>query len=106
MAAALSAFAQDPAFLETGGQIRSEIERVRRLLKDKPPTSPDFVNAGANVDSLLKSATDALDAGMLYLSVERLAQAVNFAHGVRTAEDKSEPVKASLAAFQTEWNQA
>jgi hypothetical protein len=106
MAAALLAVAQDPSFLETGGQVRSEIERVRKLIKDKPITSPDFPNAGANVDGLLKSATDALDAGMLYLGVERLAQAVNFANGVRTAEDKADAVKSSLAAFQTEWNQA
>jgi hypothetical protein len=82
------------------------MERVRKSIKDKPITSPDFANAAANVDGLLKSATDALDGGMLYLSVERLAQAVNFANGVRTAEDKAEPVRSSLAAFQTEWNQA
>jgi len=84
IAAALSAVAQDASFLETGGQIRSEIGRVRKIIADQPPATPDFASADKTVGDLLKHRAMRWT-GMLYLGVERLAQAVNFANGVRTA---------------------
>ncbi|MBZ5530858.1 MAG: hypothetical protein LAO20_05460 [Acidobacteriia bacterium] len=95
------ATAQDAA-----SQVKAEADRLQQSLKDKPINNPDFPNIGGMVGDALKGTQDALSAGQLYVSLERLAQATNLLHGVRCADEKAETVKSGLPAFEAEWGQA
>jgi len=94
--------AQDQA----SSQVRSEIERLRKSLKDKPVTAPDFVQANSMVEDALKAAVGALDIGHLYNSLEHLNQASGLLQGARVAEEKAGAVQSGLPAFEAEWNKA
>jgi len=98
---ALAASAQDAS-----SQIKSEIERLRQSLKDKPVSSPDLPHANSIIGDALSSAGSALATGHLYLSLERLGQAEDFMQGARSVDEKTEAIKDSLPAFEAEWNKA
>jgi hypothetical protein len=95
------ASAQDPK-----PQIKAEIDRLKLSLQEKPISSPDFPEINSRVSEALNAATQALDSGNLYLSLERLLQAEDLFHGARAVVDKTEAVKSSLPAFETEWEKA
>jgi hypothetical protein len=89
---------------EAASQIRSEIQRVQHSLKNRPVADPDFPNISTVIEDQLKSASAALDAGWMYLSLEKLGQAVDLVEGVRAVADKkAEMVKDGLPAYEAEW---
>jgi hypothetical protein len=72
---------------DPGRQIRDEIARVEKASSD------------ARVRDMLKGASGALDAGRTWLALERLAQAMDFAAGVRASE-------APEGLFEERWKAA
>ncbi|HEY6273718.1 MAG TPA: hypothetical protein VIX19_17200 [Terriglobales bacterium] len=97
----LTASAQDAS-----SQIKAEMERVQESLKDKPIANPDLAEIGNMISATLSDGGNALAAGRVYLSLEKLAQATDLLEGARTAVDKAEALKAGMPAFEQEWNKA
>ncbi len=83
-------------------EIQARIDSLRQSLKDHPITAAEFPNIGTNIEATLKSAGDALNAGSLFLTLEKLAQAFDLSYGARAFAEKSPTVK-SLSEFDTEW---
>jgi hypothetical protein len=98
MVLAVPAAGQDAA-----SQIRSEAERLRQSLRDKPLSSSDVPNADTNATEGLKEVIQGASAGKLYISLEKLRQTTDFLHGVWALADKAEAVKAGLPAYEAEW---
>jgi hypothetical protein len=91
---------------EPKAQIKSEIERLQQSLKEKPISSPDFPDINSAIVGALNGASEALDAGKFYLSLERLLQAEDLFLGARVAVDTADAVKSSFPAFEAEWEKA
>lgn len=92
---------------DTASQIQTEIQRLQQSLRDKPISDADFRGLNSMVEGGLKSAADALSAGWVYLSLERLNQAMDLLEGARLAEEKkASAVKGGLAAYESEWSAA
>jgi hypothetical protein len=91
---------------EPKAQIKSEIERLQQSLNEKPISSPDFPDINSAIVGALNGASEALDAGKFYLSLERLLQAEDLFLGARVAVDKADAVKSSFPAFEAEWEKA
>jgi hypothetical protein len=87
-------------------QIKAEIDRLQQSLREKPISIPDFPDINSMVAGSLNAATEALDAGKLYLSLEKLLQAEDLLHGARVVADKTEAVKSGFPAFEAEWEKA
>ena len=87
-------------------QVKREVERLQRSLKEKPITDPDFAPVNNMAADGLKSAAEALNKGQLYVSLERLNSASSLLQGARTGEEKADAVKSGLPAFDTEWGKA
>ncbi|HEY6253181.1 MAG TPA: hypothetical protein VI685_24755 [Candidatus Angelobacter sp.] len=100
---ALSVSAQDAS---SQIQIKAEIERLQQSLKSQPISNPDLPEANSIIGDGLKDASAALAAGRLYLSLEKLGQAEDFLQGARNLEEKTEVIKESLPAFESEWGKA
>lgn len=88
---------------EAAEPIRSRIQSLQQSLKDKPISAPEFAAAITSTETQLKAAAEAVDAGLLYLSLERLSQASNIIQGARSYVDKTAVVNNNLPAFETEW---
>ena len=86
-------------------QIKAEIARLQQSLKDNPIADPNLKDLATMVTDALKSAADAVDAGHLYLSLEKLGQAEDLLQGARAAADKAEVEKGGLPAFESHWGQ-
>jgi hypothetical protein len=84
-------------------QIRAEIDRLQRSLKEKPVTDPDYAPVSSMASQSLQGAAAALNSGKLYLSLEMLLQADDFLQGARFPVEKAEAVKSGLPAFEAEW---
>jgi hypothetical protein len=95
------ASAQDPK-----SQIKAEIDRLKRSLQEKPISGPDLADINSSVTDAINAAAQSLDSGNLYLSLEKLLQAEDLLEGARAVLDKTEAVKSSLPAFETEWEKA
>ena len=91
---------------EAKAQIKAEIERLQRSLKEQPISIPDFPDINTQVTSGLNGAAQALDSGSLYLSLERLLQAEDLLQGARVVAEKTDAVKSGFPAFETEWEKA
>jgi hypothetical protein len=87
-------------------QIKMEIDRLRQLLKDKPISVADLASLNTMVEDSLKEADGALTAGRVYLSLEKLNQAISLLQGGRDAQEKSGLVKSGLPAFEVQWKKA
>ncbi len=96
----LSAVAEDAAAV----QIKAELARLQQSIKDKPVTDKDVVPIATIAEGTLNAAAAALNAGQLYLSLEKLGQAEDLLQGARRMENKTEVEKGGLAAFQSQWN--
>jgi hypothetical protein len=92
------AASQDPK-----SQIRTEIQRLTNSLKEKPITDPDYTPLSSAASQLLRGAREALDAGNMYLSLERLLQAEDLLEGARFPVERKEAVSSGLPAFEVEW---
>lgn len=84
-------------------QVRAEMERLQRSLKEKPVAMPGFA---FNAEKELKTISEALDAGGLYTALERLNQVEGVIEGIRFAADrKAEVAKGGMPAFQAVFHQ-
>src|SRR5215472_16046858 len=87
-------------------QIRAEIARLEQSLNDKPISDPDLKNLAPMITDALKSAREAVNAGKLYLSLEKLGQAEDLLPAARCASEKAEVEKGGLTAFESRWGKA
>ena len=99
----LGALASPATPQDAKSQIRAEIERLTISLKEKPITDPDFAPLSSAASQALIGASEALDSGNSYLSLEKLLQAEDFLLGARFPAEKTEAVKSGLPAFEAEW---
>lgn len=91
---------------EAKSQINSEIERLQESMREKPISIPGFPDINSMVAGSLKAASEALESGKLYLSLEKLLQAEDLLQGGRLVADKAEAVKSGFPAFEAEWERA
>ena len=88
-------------------QIKAEVERLQQSLKDKPLLDPDFRDLNTMAAGQLNSASEALSAGWLYLSLERLNQAMDLIQGAQfTVEKKAATIEGGMPAYESEWSKA
>ena len=87
-------------------QIKTQIERLQQSLKEKPVSDPNLPNVDSTIGGWLTEASEALSAGRIYMSLEKLRDATDLLSGVRNLIDKGETVKSSLPAFESEWKKA
>jgi hypothetical protein len=87
-------------------QITIEIARLQQSLKGHPVADKDAAQIAAMADGAAKSAATALEAGQMYLALEKLGQAEEFLQAARRMDDKAEVEKGGLNAFQAQWNKA
>jgi len=104
--AMFGAWTSPAAGQEAKSQIKSEIERLQQSLKEKPVSIPGFPDINSMVAGSLSAATEALESGKLYLSLEKLLGAEDLLQGGRLAADKAETVKSGFPAFEAEWEKA
>ena len=87
-------------------QVKSEIARLEQSVKDRPIADPDLKSLAPMIADSLKSASDALNTGQLYLALEKLGQAEDLLQGARVAADKTDVEKGGLPAFESRWGNA
>ena len=97
-ALAFSVSAQDAK-----SQIKAEIDRLQHSLNEKPITDKDYAPVASIAAQSLKESAAALDSGKLYLSLEKLLQAEDFALAAQFPVEKADAVKQGLPAFEAEW---
>jgi hypothetical protein len=93
---ALTLLAQDLA------PIRAEIARLQQSLKEQPIADKDLNSA---VTDAIKASTDSVNAGKVFLGLEKLADAEELLQGSRRAADNAAVEKGGLPAFESEWGQ-
>ena len=99
----LVAFASHLSAQNASSQIRSEIARLEQSLKANPISDPDVKSLAPMVTDAVKSAADAIDAGRIYLALEKLGQAEDLLEAARVAAEKSEVESGGLPAFESRW---
>jgi hypothetical protein len=87
-------------------QIKNEIEKLQKSLQEKPLGNPNVAELKPMIEDSLKEAQDALGAGYLYLSLQKLAIAQDLLAGARLVLEKTETVESGLPAFEAEWEKA
>jgi hypothetical protein len=106
LAAGLCGFAASPSAAQSAAsQIKARIESLQRSLKDEPIADPDLATVNSMAEGSLRAASEALHAGRLYLSLEKIAEASNLIHGARAAADKAAVVRGGLPAFEARWSE-
>jgi hypothetical protein len=99
LAASQFATASDTA----ASQIRAEVGRLQKSLDDKPLTDKDLAELPQMINAALKEASDAANAGLVYLALEKLGQAEDLLQGARRAASKVEVEKGGYPAFESQW---
>jgi len=88
-------------------EIKSQIERLQRSVKDRPINDPDLAGVTAELTNGLKGASAALSKAYIYLSLEMVGREFDSYGGARAVVDgKAKIVKGGLPAFETVWDQA
>jgi hypothetical protein len=87
-------------------QIKAEIAHLEQSLKDKPISDPDLKSIVPMITDALKPTRESADAGLLYLSLEKLGQVQDLLQGARSAADKAKVEKEGLRAFESRWGKA
>ena len=96
-----------PALGQEGApQVKAEIERLQKALNDRPISDKNFAGLASNTRETLDAATNALAAGRLYLSLEKLGIAESLFLGLRVASDNASVVKNGMPAFESRWGKA
>jgi hypothetical protein len=91
---------------DTTARVRAEIERLRQSLKDHPPEGAEHEQIASACDAALASASEALDGGRLYQSLEGLGRATELLEGARFVAAKTATAGQGLPAFESEWAEA
>jgi hypothetical protein len=91
------------AQISPSSQITAEIERLEQSLKRQPVADKDFAPIAQGAGEQLKAASAAIEAGQVYLALERLGYAQDLLQGARAAANNAEVVKGGLPAFQAQW---
>ena len=84
-------------------QIRKEITRLEKDLKGLSLSDKDFSNVVSMTTDALKGASAALDAGQIYLALEKLDQANNLLRGTARIANRGEAEKEGLPAFEAQY---
>lgn len=87
-------------------QVRAEIERCQRALKDKPITDSDFAPIATMAGDALRAASESAKARRLYLSLEQLETGEDLLRGAQVGAQKAEVVRGGLTAFESKWRAA
>src|SRR5215469_9576027 len=87
-------------------QVRAEIERCQRALKDKPITDSDFAPIATMAGDALRAASESAKARRLYLSLEQLEAGEDLLRGAQVGAQKAEVVRGGLTAFESKWRAA
>ena len=87
-------------------QIQTEITRLQQGLKDQPVADPDFAGVLTAASDSLNAASAELNAGHVYLSLEKLGLAQDYLQGARAGADKEDVVKGGLPAYEAKWGKA
>jgi len=85
--------------------IKAEIARLQQSLKDHPVSDKDFGEIASTAGSTLQAAAQALDAGQVYLALERLARGQDLLEAARAGVDKANLAKSGAAAFDSAWEE-
>jgi hypothetical protein len=88
------------------GRIGDEIRRVEGAWSQIPTADATVKSLGPVLQASLKAATEAQQAGRLYLALEKLAQAQGLLEGARAIVEKTAAVKSGMPAFEAEWQKA
>lgn len=91
---------------DTTSQIKAEIARLQQSLKDQPVSDADFAPVASGAGDALQGAADAVNAGRLYLGLERLGMGIDLLRGARAGADKSDVEKGGLPVFEAKWGKA
>lgn len=94
----LVAFAQDAPV-----RIKAEITRLQQSLKELPSNDKDFGEIASTASSNLKEVELALQAGQVYLALEKLARAQDLVGAARAGFEKADLAKSGMTAFDSEW---
>ena len=105
-AACLALLGLPAAAQDAGSEIRARIQSLQQSLQNKAPEGAEFESAKSYTEDLLKGATEALNAGRLYLCLEKLAQVSDFLAGARMASEKADAAQSGMAGFEAEWGKA
>lgn len=89
VAAFIVALALPAAGQEATAQIRTEIDRLQQSLKDRPVSDPNLPNLDSMIGGSLKAASEALSAGRVYVSLEKLGEASDLLGGGRIVVNKA-----------------
>jgi hypothetical protein len=91
---------------DAAGRIKSEVTRLRQSLKDNPVRDPEFAPLTIAAQDSLRDALDELNAGRIYLSLEKLVLGSDYLQAARAAVDKEEVERGGLSAFEAKWGKA
>ena len=86
-------------------QVKSEIQRLQKSLKEHPVTDAPFGLPEA-LPKTLDEAAQELSAGRLYVSLEKLQLVEDWLQGARLLAEKEEVAKQGLPAFESRWGKA
>ena len=84
-------------------QIKAEIARLQQSRKQKPISDKNFADLFSSTGDELRAASEALDAGHLFFSLEKLGHVEDLLQGARRGADRSLVEPGGLPAFETDW---
>ncbi len=86
-------------------QVRAEIQRVHDQVSGSAPDTR-LKDIRSSIEASLKAASEDLASGLLYSSLEKLAQASDLAGGMRAIAKEAEVAKSGMPAFEAERKKA
>ena len=96
-----------PVFVQTAfpSEIKKEITRLETDIKGVKLPNKNYEALATMAGDALKAANAALDAGQLYLSLEKIDEANSLVRGARSVSEASEAEKNTLPAFESKWKE-
>jgi hypothetical protein len=91
---------------DAAAKIKAEVARLQQASKEHPVTDPDFAPLASIAQDSLRGALEELNAGRMYLSLEKLSLGSDYLAAARAGADKEKVVKGGLPAFEEKWGKA
>src|SRR5689334_5757635 len=88
---------------DASARVKAEIARLQQSLKDHPVTDKDLAEVVSTANSSLEEAEQSLDAGQVYLALEKLARGQDLLGAAQAGLDKGDLAKSGMAVFDSEW---